>query len=169
MGNNEGPRRLRISGFGACMIAGYPFGDRGFFQIACSLIEHDDVYSIEPRITTLGGFPVTRVEKYLERVLGQPKPDYIVFQFGATDASCASVKSLWESSASRPKPFSSRSASSIGKSRAGPSAPRSGDLTREANSLTAIRWMASSAAGFFVRPKSTTPFDDYIRNDAQHD
>jgi hypothetical protein len=57
---------LRIAGFGACMITGYPHKGGGLFEIACGLIEKGLSRPVESTIVSLGGFPAPRAEKYLK-------------------------------------------------------------------------------------------------------
>ena len=85
-GPNHAP--LRVAGFGACMISGYPHKSGGFFNIACTHIAEGLACPVESEIFSFGGFPATRAEKYLEpRVIGYA-PNYVIIQFGSLDALC---------------------------------------------------------------------------------
>ena len=79
---------LRIAGFGACMISGYPHAGGGLFETGCRLIEQGLLRPVQSKIVSLGGFPVPRAEKHLRRNVFDFNPHYIVLQFGATDAQC---------------------------------------------------------------------------------
>jgi hypothetical protein len=69
---------LRIAAFDACMIAGHPFDESRFFEIACGSIEGSRACRVESCVTTLGGFPVTRAERYRERLVMPFEPSYVV-------------------------------------------------------------------------------------------
>ena len=79
---------MRIAGFGACMITGYPHKGAGMFEVACGLVEKRLARPVLSIIASLGGFPAPRAEKYLKRRMFNFNPKYIVIQFGATDAQC---------------------------------------------------------------------------------
>jgi hypothetical protein len=80
---------LRVAGFGACMISGYPHDScAGFFNVACAHVEEDLCCSVESKIFSFGGFPAPRAEKYLaDKVIGCA-PNYIIIQLAALDALC---------------------------------------------------------------------------------
>jgi hypothetical protein len=77
---------LRIAGFGACMISGYPHECGGLFEVACALVEKELSRPIEPNLLTLRGFPAPRAEKYLKSKIVPSNPGYVVIQFGSVDA-----------------------------------------------------------------------------------
>jgi hypothetical protein len=79
---------LRIAGFGACMITGYPHEGAGLFEVACGVVEESLSRPVQSTIASLGGFPAPRAEKYLKKKLFDFDPQYIVIQLGATDAQC---------------------------------------------------------------------------------
>ena len=79
---------LRIAGFGACMISGYPHKAGGLFEIACGSIEKLLLRTVQSTVVSLGGFPAPRAEKYLARRVLEFNPDYVVIQFASTDAQC---------------------------------------------------------------------------------
>jgi hypothetical protein len=79
---------LRVAGFGACMMSGYPHKTGGFFDIACTRVADDLACSVESKIFSFGGFPAPRAEKYLEpKVIGYA-PNCIIIQFASLDALC---------------------------------------------------------------------------------
>src|SRR5262249_9612493 len=51
---------LKIAGFGACMISGYPHKTSGFFTIACTQVADDLARPVESKIFSFGGFPAPR-------------------------------------------------------------------------------------------------------------
>jgi hypothetical protein len=58
---------LRIAGFGAWMITGYPHKSAGLFEIACGVVEKLLSRPVQSTIVSLGGFPAPRAEKYLKK------------------------------------------------------------------------------------------------------
>src|ERR1700758_385956 len=79
---------LRVAGFGACMITGYPHEGGGMFETACGFVERRLSRPVQSAIFSLGGFPAPRAEKYLRKRVFDFNPQYVVIQFGATDAQC---------------------------------------------------------------------------------
>lgn len=132
---------LRIAGFGACMIAGWPHPAGGLFEVACKRIEATLKRSIESRITSLGSFPASRAEKHLKRRALDFKPDYVVIQFGATDAQCPIRRQ------------SSRSSNSAGNAR---------EAFHAATALTVARWEIASLINFLLKTQARTPLSAYI-------
>jgi lysophospholipase L1-like esterase len=70
------------------MITGYPHEGAGLFDVACRLVEKRLSRPVQSTIVCLGGFPAPRAEKYLKKMVFDFNPQYIVIQFGATDAQC---------------------------------------------------------------------------------
>jgi GDSL-like lipase/acylhydrolase family protein len=130
---------LRIAGFGACMIGGYPHKAGGMFEVACALIERRLSCSVRSKIVSLGGFPAPRAEKYLKRKVLDFNPDYVVIQFGSTDARC----SIRDRSTDNPILDNSY-----------PSRP--------ASMLSRARWELASLLGYLWKPASNTPLVTYI-------
>src|SRR5579859_114942 len=80
---------LTIVGFGACMISGYPHKGGSFFEAACRAVEKGLSRMVQSHIVSLEGFPAPRAKKYIQQqVIDKYKPDYVVIQFGQTDAHC---------------------------------------------------------------------------------
>src|SRR5579872_6260303 len=79
---------LKIAGFGACMITGYPHEGGGLFETACGLVEKRLSRPVQSTVVSLGGFPAPRAAKYLRKKLFNFNPQYVVIQLGATDAQC---------------------------------------------------------------------------------
>src|ERR1700688_2644660 len=130
---------LRIAGFGACMITGYPHEGAGMFEVACGLVEQRLSRPVRSTIVSLGGFPAPRAEKYLKKKLFDFGPQYIVLQFGATDAQCP-VRA-----GSRPHHRSSLSANSN-------SSPSAALTTasyhgQPATTFSPLRWQLASVIG----------------------
>jgi hypothetical protein len=72
------------------MITGYPHKGAGLFEVACGVVEKRISRPVQSTIVSLGVFPAPRAENYLKKkVFGfNPQYQYIVIQFGATDAQC---------------------------------------------------------------------------------
>lgn len=98
MGENNllpvGPSILRVDGFGACMISGYPFtSEDSFFQEFVRRIQADIGMSVASSTLSLGGFPVSRAVMHRARAI-RNHPDFLVLQFGSTDITVLFKESL---------------------------------------------------------------------------
>jgi lysophospholipase L1-like esterase len=146
---------LRIAGFGACMIAGYPLKGAGMFEIACRLVEERLARPVQSTIVSLGGFSAPRAEKYLKKKLFEFNPQYIVLQFGATDAQCP-IRA-------RGRPTDHRF-SFIANSNCSPGAAErmASYHSRPATALSPLRWQLISAIGYLRRIEPVTPLSSYI-------
>ena len=59
--NTHAPKpALRIAGFGACMISGYPHQGGGLFEVGCAAIEKSLLHPVQSIFVSLGGFPAPR-------------------------------------------------------------------------------------------------------------
>ncbi|QAA34760.1 MULTISPECIES: SGNH/GDSL hydrolase family protein [Clostridium] len=85
---------MKIVGFGACLIEGFPHESNvSFFnQLLDSLSSKNNIYDNE--IVSLGGFPITRAKKYLDKKVIKVKPDIVILQFGTTDVDIKIKKTL---------------------------------------------------------------------------
>jgi len=128
---------LRIAGFGACMITGYPHEGAGMFEIACGLVEKRLSRPVQSTIVSLRGFPAPRAAKYLKAKVFDFNPQYIVLQFGPTDAQCLNFK------------FSS--------DEQGPSWD-----SRPSTAFSPLRWELISLIGYLRRTNPVTPLSSYI-------
>ena len=81
--------KLKVSGFGACMISGYPHKGDGFFKLACDQIESSAGVSIIRNEQSCGGFPAPRAAKFLQKRVLDKRPDFVVIQLGSLDALCS--------------------------------------------------------------------------------
>jgi lysophospholipase L1-like esterase len=146
---------LRIAGFGACMITGYPHKGGGLFEIACGLIEKGLSRPVESTIVSLGGFPAPRAEKYLKHKIFDFDPSYVVIQFGATDAQSPIRKR------SRPTDCCSRPSTDRGLK-------PSSDLgtasyhSQPATVVSPLRWELASLIGYLRKIDPITPLSLYI-------
>ena len=131
---------LRIAGFGACMITGYPHEGGGLFDVACALVEKELSRPIEPKVLSLEGFPAPRAEKYLKSRVFPFNPDYIVIQFGSTDA----VRPI------RAKP---RSTGAVSKGRT---------VYHSPNAFTIARRHIQSLIGFVWKTAPITSLSSYV-------
>ena len=144
---------LRIAGFGACMIAGYPHKDGGLFEVACGLIEQRLARPVNSTIVSLGGFPAARAEKYLKKKVFDFDPRYIVIQFGATDAQCP-IR------AGRHLTASCSKSSTSGNSKSATPRTISFD-SQPATLLSSLRWQIASLIGHLRKIEPITPVSAY--------
>jgi hypothetical protein len=131
---------LKIAGFGACMISGYPHEGGGLFEVACALVEKQLSRPVEPNILTLHSFPAPRAAKYLKSRVVPFNPDYVVFQFGSTDAA-------------RPIRARRRSVGAISKMRTAYHSP---------TAFTIARWYMQSLVGFVRKAAPITSLSSYV-------
>jgi hypothetical protein len=136
---------LRIAGFGACMIAGYPHEGAGMFEVACGLVEKRLSQPVLSTILSLGGFPAPRAEKYLKKKVFDFNPQYIVIQFGATDAQCPIRPS--SRPADRPSELN---------------ADGSSYHSQPATALSPLRWQIAALIGRLRKIEPITPLSSYI-------
>jgi hypothetical protein len=146
MTENGSGRELRIVGFGACMISGYPHKTGGMLEVACNLTEKRLCRPVRSKIISLGGFPAPRAERYLQSKVLNFNPNYLVIQFGSTDANCPIRRG------SRP--------SSHGL---GPSNPSSEYYhSQPTNLLSPLRWELVSLIGYLRRIDAITSIPKYV-------
>jgi hypothetical protein len=138
---------LKVAGFGACMISGYPHDSGGFFDIACTRIAEDLTCSLESKIVSLGGFPAPRAEKYLALKVMGDAPNYVIIQFAAYDAACH---------------VRQRRLSTSSSGTGGSGAENRARLARSATRLSRLRWELASVWSYFQRPSPITPLSAYI-------
>jgi len=148
---------LKVAGFGACMISGYPHKSGGFFDIACTHLGDDLSRPVESKIFSFGGFPAPRAERYLESKIVGYAPNYAIIQFGSLDALCPV----------RPGNSSVRSNSSArGTSGAGLGSPAHvGSRScqdKPATPWSWLRWELASLWGHLWRIEPTTPLSAYL-------
>src|SRR5215475_6469414 len=78
---------LRIRGFGACMIDGFPLPpETGFLHQAVRHLREKGKLDVDLDVVSMAGFPADRVQKHLAKEVLAHQPDVVVFQFGSTDA-----------------------------------------------------------------------------------
>jgi len=82
-------KTIKIAGFGACMMGGYPFSsDASFYHHAIYALSRDlPSLKIEERNCTINGCSLIQSFTYLEDVFYSNKPDILIVQFGGVDAS----------------------------------------------------------------------------------
>jgi lysophospholipase L1-like esterase len=77
---------MKVVGFGACMIAGYPLGEENsFFTLLVNRLRNDWKTQIDTEVISLGGFPLNRAKKYFESKVLRTNPDVIIMQFASAD------------------------------------------------------------------------------------
>ena len=146
---------LRIAGFGACMITGYPHEGSGLFEVACGLIEEQLSRSVQSTIFSLGGFPAPRAAKYLKKNVFDFNPEYIVIQFGATDAQCPIRAGS--------RPTDHRSSLTASKhSRPDATLATASYHSQPATALSPLRWQIASLIGHLRKVEPITPLSAYI-------
>lgn len=143
---------LRIAGFGACMITGYPHKGAGLFEVACELVEKRFARPVQSTVVSLGGFPAPRAEKYLKKKLFDFNPEYIVIQLGATDAQCP-IRS-------GSRPASELTAKGNSKPDAAPMS--SSYHGQSATAMSSLRWLLASVIGHLRKVEPITPLSSYI-------
>jgi hypothetical protein len=136
---------LRIAGFGACMISGYPHQDGGLFEEACRFVEKSLLQPLEASFVSLGGFPAPRAVKYLKSRVLSLNPLYVVLQFGATDAQCPMRAASRRFNSAHSEP-------SVDRSYQG----------QPVMALSALRWEMASLLGYLRRTEPITPLASYI-------
>jgi hypothetical protein len=151
--DSGGISTLRIAGFGACMITGYPHEGAGMFEVACRLVEKRLARPVLSTVVSLGGFPAPRAEKYLKKKVFSFNPEYVVIQFGATDAQCP-IRA-----GNRPTDDSS---SLSANSNSSPGAAQRTASYQPATALSPLRWHLASVIGHLRRIEPITPLSSYI-------
>lgn len=128
------------------MLGGYPHRAGGMFELACRLTENQLLRPVQSAIFSLGGFPVTRAEKYLKPKILAFRPDYVVIQFASTDAQCPIRRQ--NPSASRSSVDQRNLASSY--------------HSRPATAFSALRWEVVSLIGHLRKIDPITPLAPYV-------
>jgi lysophospholipase L1-like esterase len=156
MGGSTNSNELKVVGFGACMISGYPHQTAGFLEIACQRVENALSRPVRTNIVSLDGFPAPRAEKYLRSKVLKFSPNYVVLQFGATDVQC---------------PIRNKAPRATGRDgNRERVAHRSTGGTSEAlafhgkptNAFSRVRWGLKGLIGYLRRIKPVTPIAEYI-------
>jgi hypothetical protein len=143
---------LRIAGFGACMITGYPHKGSGLFEVACKLVQKRLARPVLSIVVSLGGFPAPRAEKYLKKKVFGFNPKYIVIQLGATDAQCP-IRA-------NGRPTSDLRSDGNPKQRVTlMAALYHGE---PATALSPLRWQLASVIGHLRKIEPITPLSSYI-------
>jgi lysophospholipase L1-like esterase len=144
LGTDTSP--VRILGFGACMISGFPHESGGFFEVGCRLVERELNRRVEAKVVSLHNFPAPRAVKHLSAKLSKHRPSYVVIQFGATDANCAVRRSNRRTASTN-----SATERSIPSNR-----------YRPPNAAVRLRWEVASVAAFVRRPAPITSEGAFI-------
>jgi lysophospholipase L1-like esterase len=141
-------RELKIAGFGACMISGYPHKAGGMLEVACHSIEKRLCRPVRSNIVSLGGFPAPRAEKHLRNKALNSSPDYLIIQFGSTDANC---------------PIRRRSRPSSTSHNLSSSDPRAEfHHGQSATTLSVLRWELISLIGYTRKIDPITSMPQYV-------
>lgn len=138
---------LTITGFGACMIAGFPLSlETGFLHQAVQHLHRSGEFEVDFDIVAMGGFPVPRARTHLAKKVLANHPDIIVLQFGATDASAPLRNNFITRRRLHKTPHASETVS--------PLPPTPADL---------LKWRLRSLASDILRVPSLTPIEDYLQ------
>ncbi len=143
-----GNSNLKIAGFGACMISGYPHKAGGLFEIACASVEKRLGRPVISKLVSLDGFTAPRAEKHLPRAMRGFGPDYIVIQFGSSDAYCPAPR-VRRKSTSRGLVSSTRKLELAYHSQ--PSGP-----------ISLVRWEIVSLIGYLLKIDPETALPEYV-------
>lgn len=77
---------MKVVGFGACMISGYPLGEEhSFFTLLINRMRSELKIEIDTEVISFGGFPLNRAKKYFESKVLRTNPDVIIMQFASAD------------------------------------------------------------------------------------
>lgn len=141
---------FKITGFGACMIAGFPhrYEDSCFYQ-AMERLKNESGQIITPAIITLGGFPITHAAKHLAPRCLDAQPDIVVLQFATTDL-VVPVRSKHR------------------RARRGlagriPSAAEREACDHPANAMDQLRWQIDGMIGDLLQLAPVTPPEIYLQ------
>jgi lysophospholipase L1-like esterase len=132
---------VKIRGFGACLIGGFPHGfENSFFHLATERLRLETGHLLAASIYTLGGFPAPRALRHLPSHGLADHPEIVVLQFGSSDL-VAPVR----------RKRHLRSVSAQARVAAHP-----------ANSLHLIRWRVQGIIGDLLGLKSITAPEAYL-------
>ena len=129
---------------------------RGCSKWLVGLVEDRLARPVQSKIVSLGGFPAPRAAKYLKKKLFEFNPQYIVLQFGATDAQCPIRARSRPTDRGPPTRYRQQFQSRRGSERA---APYHG---QPATVLSPLRWQLISAIGYLRKIEPITPLSSYI-------
>lgn len=134
---------MNVVGFGACMIDGYGVGKgNSFYDYFINKLK-ENMPDVKSRVISLGGFPINRVIKYLDKRVVSLNPLITVVQFGSTDLTIklsSKIKNVY--------PTINRPESSLSNS----------------NVFHLIRWYAKGLISCFLRIKPLTSKEVYLDN-----
>jgi lysophospholipase L1-like esterase len=139
---------LKIAGFGACMISGYPHNAGGLFEVACAGVEKRLGRPVVSTLVSLSGFTAPRAEKHLPRRALRFGPDYVVIQFGSSDAHCP-VRRVHRKPASRGLGSSTHKLALAYHS-------------QPSGLISALRWEVVSLIGYLLKIDSETALPEYV-------
>jgi len=123
-------------------------------EVAHRLVEERLSRPVQSTVVSLGGFPAPRAEKYLKKVFDFD-PQYIVVQFGATDAQCP-IRA-----GSRPTDRGSE-ISTDGNSKPGTAPGATSYHGQPATALSPLRWQMVSLLGRLRKIEPITTLSSYI-------
>jgi lysophospholipase L1-like esterase len=130
------------------MISGYPHKTGGLFEIACASVEKRLGRPVISKLVSLDGFTAPRAEKHLPRAVLRFGPDYVIIQFGSSDAHC-------------PVPRVTRKSASLGLV----SSARELKLTyhsQPSGLISSLRWEIVSLIGYLLKIDPETALPEYV-------
>jgi hypothetical protein len=142
---------LRLVGFGACMITGYPLTPEvSFFNRLAGYLA--TTRPVEATVVSLPGFPIDRARRHLAKKVLSLHPDYVVVQFGTSDAIAPLQRYLAQRLGIRRKLQADR----------GLAAPAiRASARRAATSLDLVRWFVKGIVARVLRVPPRTPREVY--------
>jgi hypothetical protein len=137
---------LNITGFGACMIGGFPLpAGHGFLHHAAQQLRRDCQHQVELDIVSMGGFPAPRAYKHFAKRVLTRRPDVLVLQFGSYDAS-APLRNAF---------FLRRSLHKTGQGHQNVS-------DQPSSAIDLVKWRLRSLASDMLLVPPLTPLDEYL-------
>jgi len=142
---------LKIFGFGACMVAGYPFPQE--FSFFSRLVEElAAVRSVDAKVVSLSGFLIDRARRHLAAKVLSHHPDYVVVQFGSSDA-IAELQRYLRRRLGRLRKASARKGLSAAANNPSP--------VRAASLAFSVRWRVKGLIARWLRVPPRTPRQVY--------
>lgn len=148
---------MRIIGFGACMISGYPLqAGSSFFSRFTETISSE--CETETSIVSLPGTTAPRASRVIRRKVQALVPDLVVLQFGSTDCDCPPISLAKTASKSKVTKDNTTAASpSATNSKPTPVPPLRSPLL-----FDRLRWFIASLLGLLFAASPYVPLDSYL-------
>ncbi len=142
---------MRVFGFGACMIAGYPLAqEAGFLAQFARRLAQEPGGPVTTETLSLPGFSAPRAAPYAASRVATKQPDIVVLQFGSTDSACPPVH-----------PFEPLRFKGKGKAKSLP--PAHDPSLRPPRAADRLRWRIASLLGWLWRRRPATEPEVYAQ------